>query len=287
MLPGWLQQTIAGLSPSAQAVMLHGPDGDRATVALQPQGLSCAWLSPLADEVRFVARKSCNQKVGLSVAGSLVSVLREILCRQGIPLLHAAALRCPDGTGILLQAEGGGGKSTTALSLVRQGARLLGDDLVALVGEVRGKLQISGFPEPMNLTEQTLNFFPELAALEITIPDPVLKARVNPADIYAEAFWPGPTALDVSFFVRIHPQGPAVEPLPPATALGRFFQSHTFSRGQTLAPAAAQRLMDLADRVPAYVLHTGSDPGALGAWLTRNCARLAQRNQPLSSKRVE
>jgi hypothetical protein len=287
MLPGWLQQRIAGLSASDEAIMLHGPEGDRASVAVQAQGLSCAWLSPLADEVRFVARKANNRKVGLSVAGSLVSVLREILCRQGIPLLHAAALRCPDGTGVLLQAEGGGGKSTTALSLIRQGARLLGDDLVALVGEARGRLQMTGFAEPMNLTQQTMDFFPELAALKAPAAGPVLKARVNPAEVYPEGFWTGPTALDVCFFVQIHPEGPAVEPLAPATALGRFLQSHTFSRGQTLAPAAAQRLLDLAERVPAYLLRTGSDPAALGVWLALNSARLALRDRPQSTKRVE
>ena len=285
MLPPWLAGTILDIPASYEAQMFYGPQGDVATVAVHERSISCAWLSAAADEIRFVACQRGKKEAGLAVAGVLVAVLREALLRQNKLLLHAAAVRCSDGTGVLIQADSGGGKSTTALSMVRNGASMLSDDLIFLDGGNENIFSMTGFPEEMNLTDQTLAFFPELgSAKDWPGPPPPpsdwtesysTKARVNLQTVYPHALWADKILLQAMYFVRVSKQGPLAKQLSPAETLGRLIKSYTFAVGQKMSPAMGGRLVELAHALPAYIIETGTDPVALGIWLNENSRTLA------------
>ncbi|HYG65358.1 MAG TPA: hypothetical protein VEL74_22440, partial [Thermoanaerobaculia bacterium] len=89
--------------------------------------------------------------------------LAELLKRRGLYSLHAAGL-CLDGRALVLPGTSGSGKSTLALALVRAGFGFLGDDTLFLSRKAEG-LRLLAFPDELDLTDQTVGFFPELAPL--------------------------------------------------------------------------------------------------------------------------
>lgn len=86
--------------------------------------------------------------------------LLECLKRHGRYSLHAAGL-VHAGRAVLFPAPSGAGKSTLTLSLLRAGFGFLGDDLLFVEGEP-GRPQVLAFPDEIDVTEATLQFFPEL-----------------------------------------------------------------------------------------------------------------------------
>ncbi|PLY01240.1 MAG: hypothetical protein C0624_10760 [Desulfuromonas sp.] len=284
MLPDWLNKEVSALPTSAETYMFYGPDGDAATVAKHSHSVSCAWLAPGHDELRFVSRKTGQDKTGLSVACVLVPILREALQRKQKLLMHAAAVQCSDGTGILIQADGGGGKSTTALAMLRNGATLLADDLVIMDGANASKNRLRGFPEYLNLTDQTIAFFPELAdackAPYAEGHNVDLKSRFDPRVLYPQAYSNVTIQLQAIYFVQISADGPTASRLSPSETLSRLIKSHTFALQQKMDPAMAGTLIELAHTVPAYLVPTGPSPDELGKWLNHNSRCLANGDIP-------
>src|SRR5207245_6330563 len=84
----------------------------------------------------------------------------ELLKLRGLYTLHATALE-KGGQGVLIPGASGRGKSTSCISLLRDGYRLLSDDH-PLVRENGHGLEILSFPVKIDVTEGTIGFFPEL-----------------------------------------------------------------------------------------------------------------------------
>lgn len=287
MLPDEARTKLEQLSPSPEAIMIHCSQGDTLAATVQHNCLSCAWLSADGCEIRFVARKKDTDKTGLSVGGCLIAILRELIDRRGMSLIHGAALRCPDGTGMLLNADGGGGKSTTSLATVRNGAMMLADDLIALSESAPNSFMMTGFPELMNLTEQTLRFFPELErgvqtdSGNLGVDGPFhRKRKINPVKAYEGWSWLEQTRLNTCLYIEISPNGPSVQALTAHDFFGRLLRSHTFARNQKLSRCSADLLLTISSTIPAYILYTGSNPSELGTWLVDNSRRLAKRELP-------
>ncbi|HEX7181174.1 MAG TPA: hypothetical protein VF756_04985 [Thermoanaerobaculia bacterium] len=87
----------------------------------------------------------------------------ELLKRRGLYHVHAAGLALK-GRGLVLPGTSGSGKSTLAVALARAGFGFLGDDALFLAKR-RGGVGILAFPDEVDLTDQTVAFFPELAPL--------------------------------------------------------------------------------------------------------------------------
>lgn len=90
--------------------------------------------------------------------------LAEFLKRHGLFMVHAAGL-AHAGRALLVAGESGAGKTTLCLALLRGGFGFLADDTVFLSTSGRtdcGGLRVLAFPDEVDLTEQTAEFFPEL-----------------------------------------------------------------------------------------------------------------------------
>jgi hypothetical protein len=272
MLPGWVRDHAEPSEPNENVFMFYGPTGDVATIAVDLESISCAWASASFAEMKLVSRNNTDRPVPMSASSVLVPILREALSGRKALLLHAAALRCPDATGVMILADGGGGKTTTSLSLLRQGARMLADDLV-IGRKGSDKFSVQGFPEHMNLTESTVRFFPELSALtrEFAHCRPQQKIRVNPQNIYGPDCWQAEAEIGVIYFVHVTEGEPFVKEIAPAEALGKLIKAHTFAKNQKLDRNSADQLMEIVTGVRSYHLGTGSDPIFLGKWLNDNC----------------
>jgi hypothetical protein len=89
--------------------------------------------------------------------------LVELLKRHGLFSMHAAGFS-KHHRAILIPGTSGAGKSTLAITLLRGGFGYLSDDMVFLQRR-SGELQVLGFPEDVDVSDQTINFFSELAFL--------------------------------------------------------------------------------------------------------------------------
>jgi hypothetical protein len=87
--------------------------------------------------------------------------LIEMLKRCGRFSVHAAGLAI-DGRGLLFPGTSGAGKSTLTLALVRAGLGFLGDDMLFLAHEADGP-RVLAFPDEIDVTDSTVQLFPELA----------------------------------------------------------------------------------------------------------------------------
>jgi hypothetical protein len=92
--------------------------------------------------------------------------LVELLKRRDLYSMHAAGF-CQDEKAILVSGTSGAGKSTLAITLLRGGFGYLSDDMVFLRRD-SGGLQVLGFPEDVDVSDRTINFFPELNFLRDT-----------------------------------------------------------------------------------------------------------------------
>lgn len=211
----------------------------------------------------------------MCITSVLVPLLREIMLDSNLLLFHSAAVACPDGTGILFFADSGGGKTTTSLSLMRLGARLLGDDLI-MVGDDDKAIQMYGFPEPLNLSRQTMQFFPELTHFIQTAEPNGTKLVVSPQDVYGTHCFQENVPLHVAYIVHKSQGYPHVEQINPQDSLGFLIRAHTFARCQSISRGALDKMYHILDSIRFFRLHTGSDPATLGKWLLESAPQHAQ-----------
>jgi hypothetical protein len=104
----------------------------------------------------------------------LTILLVEFFKRRGWYNLHAAGFS-KNGKAILLPGGSGAGKSTLAITLARSGFDYLSDDMVYL-RRYSDELKVLGFPEDIDVSDQTIDLFPELAFLR-NAPKPVVWAK--------------------------------------------------------------------------------------------------------------
>ncbi len=273
LLPEWLVEKINDGHLGSDALMAFGPEGQIAVVTSYEGLLFCVWASMNGDDrIQFIGGiKKEGRTIG-PIYSVLTPMLREYFLARGYLLLHGAAAICPNEIGLVLIAPSGGGKTTTALSLVRQGARLLGDDLVVLQAST-DKITAFGIPKSLNLRDKTISFFEELQGL----PDPVcshtgfLSKLIPPQKVYGPNCMIEHARMHVVYFVNLTEEGPSVRPLSTPEALSKLILSHTFSRNQNVNGISVLKLCESLSRVRAYDVNTGPDPKRLGDWLMHNC----------------
>ncbi len=88
-------------------------------------------------------------------------ILHWFLQERGIQLVHGASVGI-DGTGVLISARGGSGKSTTALGSVLAGFDYIGDDYIALGMEGKTPMAYSLY-NSIKFTEKSVQLLPALA----------------------------------------------------------------------------------------------------------------------------
>ena len=86
--------------------------------------------------------------------------LSELLRREGLYTIHATALE-RNGHGVLIPGSSGRGKTTCCIALLRGGYRYLSDDH-PLIRENESGIELLCFPEKIDVTDRTIEFFPEI-----------------------------------------------------------------------------------------------------------------------------
>jgi len=183
--------------------------------------------------------------------------LIEILKRRGCYSLHAAGFGA-NGRGILIPGMSRAGKSTLAIALLRAKFDYLSDDMLFLSRRDDG-LRVLAFPEELDVTDETLGFFPELSFVSRS---PKVrgwpKRQVHPEEVFGvkashEAF-PAAVVLpriantEASILTRIHPDEALLEIAP-----------NVLLTDEPSCRAHLHALAELVRLTPCYRLETGRD----------------------------
>lgn len=274
-IPDWVRMALPSNDPEAPVIMIRGQAHESAAAGWFDGMLFCAWT----DAESHIVRLFCGMKDDVPTRSIIPSVifpiLRDVMLRQRQFMLHSAAVKCPNGLGLQFIALSGGGKTTTCLSLVRLGAKLLADDLVVVALE-GNKPMAYGLPKPLNLREPTLGYFEELRE---RVPKMIIsdeKSSIIPQLVYGTACLAPSCAIDVLYFLNLTDDGPALRRLDAGAALERLIHTHVFCAMQPTLGDSIVGLFDLLAMVPFYQLDTGRDPGYLGQWLLEHCQQHAQ-----------
>jgi hypothetical protein len=206
------------------------------------------------------------------------------LRRRGLFLLHAFAAVWGD-TAVLLVGGIGAGKTTTGMSLLNAGWRLLSNDspIVAADG------MILRYPGLLAAYPETFARFPATKHLADNLPDSTAesaeaaetkqrKIRANSCNSWpkitvpAQEIWPnvwqGAAPIGAICFPRIEARdNHALEPLTPPQALARLMPHAIEQWDKAMIPAHLARLRQLVEAAPAYILHLGPDVLAIPAVL--------------------
>ena len=145
------------------------------------QGRVSALCEPAAGRVRFSAPSAEGEDLWV-LSHPLLSVpMMELLKRRGLFGVHAAGASL-DGKALVLAGTSGSGKSTLSVALARAGFGFLGDDTLFLRGE-----RVLAFPDEIDLTEQSVGFFPDLRIAPSPAGWRKRQVRADPARIVWES----------------------------------------------------------------------------------------------------
>jgi len=185
-------------------------------------------------------------------------VLAELLKRRQIYTLHATALEYR-GRGVLIPGYSGRGKTTAFLSLLRAGYRYLSDDH-PLLREHGARLELLPFPMKIDVTGQSIEFFPELRGAAPGL----LKQGVYKKYFYAEDLFPDSIGGSCEPAMILFPHvvdlpHSCLEPLSKSRALEAIMPQAMLVYDREVAAREFQLLSRLVRQVACYRLHFGRD----------------------------
>lgn len=185
-------------------------------------------------------------------------VLIELLRGRGLYTVHATALK-KNGLGILIPGNSGRGKTTSFISLLRSGYQYLSDDH-PLFRDAGDHVELLPFPIKINVTEDTIAFFPELR----DAPDHLLHPRFPKRAFYAEEVYPTSIGACCRPALVLFPQvvdAPRshLEPLPKSRAMELLLPQALLVYDVEVARREFQVLAKLVQQVACYRLHFGRD----------------------------
>jgi hypothetical protein len=187
--------------------------------------------------------------------------LAELLRAQGLYTIHATALE-KGGRAVLIPGSSGRGKTTCCISLLRAGYRCLSDDH-PLLRENGAGLEILTFPEKIDVTENSIEFFPELKEAKGRLTQGVQKRNFLPEEIYPHALTESGKPALLLFPLVVDAPESRVEPLPKNRALEEIMRQGLLVLDKEVAGRQFVTLARLAEQTPCYRLYFGEDVLAL------------------------
>jgi len=173
------------------------------------------------------------------------------LRRRGMYLVHAFA-SAYNGQAVMIVGGIGAGKTTTGMSLLNAGWRLLSNDSPILAAEG----MVRQYPGVLAAFPHTFAQFPTTAHLANLAPTMAGRKKIS---VQAEDVWPDvwmkQAPLKALIFPKIENRAKhALEPIPATEALRRILPHAMEQWDAAIMPAHLSLLSDIVQRAPAYVL---------------------------------
>ena len=272
-MPQTVKAIYSNLAPKEEPYIEYNKEGGF-SVLLKGEELSAFAVSqPPFSELLVVSQQPETGKGPLLFNTVLIPSLRELLIIGGKALLHAGCVVTPAGDAVLIIADSGGGKTSTTITLTRQGFKFISDDLITLRLSDRG-IVVEGIAKPVNLTQKTIRFFPELEFLSARKErSGDYKIPVDPIQIFQKNGMAAQGIVKTVLIPRITKKGPAVTEMELQESLPILMKGHTFAHEAKKNDKSMEILWKLIENSSVLRLHTGHDPVGLGEWLADQAAK--------------
>jgi hypothetical protein len=232
-------------SPTVPAFYMPGPD--------------VLNLVDAANGKAFFLKRDGSPLPYWEVGSPFRAILHSWLSAAGLQFVHGGAVG-DSGSGVLLAGRGGSGKSTTTLLCLNDGMDYAGDDYCAV--DCNAPIYIHSLYNTAKLLPRDLERFPELhkriwnpQSLVENSPD---KATFFLSDLAPERMSSGFT-LRALLIPRVSGERDTyLTPCGPAAALAAIAPS-TVAQLPSAGQADMDRMAELASKLPAHILHLGSD----------------------------
>ncbi|HMU55789.1 MAG TPA: hypothetical protein PKA61_12335 [Nitrospira sp.] len=184
--------------------------------------------------------------------------LSELLKRRGLFTVHATALEY-QGRGVLIPGYSGQGKTTAFLSLLRSGFRYLSDDY-PLLRDLGGRMELLAFPMKIDVTDHSVEFFPELRAAPAgLLQQGICKKFFHAEDLYANSIGTSCVPALIMFPHVVDMPHSCLEPLAKSRALEALMPQGLLVYDQEVARREFHALSKLVQQTDCYRLHFGRD----------------------------
>ena len=188
-------------------------------------------------------------------------VLSELLKRQGLYSIHAAALE-KHGRGILIPGASGRGKTTSCIALLRAGYRCLSDDH-PLLRDQATHLELLSFPVKIDVTAKTVAFFPELQGSKAPLYQGLCKHYFYANTLYRNVQTDVCEPVLILFPQIVKTPRSSLEPLSKSRAFAEFLPQGLLVLDKGVASRQFHVLSRLIQKAACYRLYFGEDVLAL------------------------
>jgi hypothetical protein len=190
----------------------------------------------------------------------ILIALAPLLRRRGYYTIHAFAAAVGD-RALLILGDSGAGKTTTGLSLLTRGARLLANDAPLLHVNREGQLRLHAYPGLISAYPDSIARFPQLEGLLADHqPDERGKIAFAVEDVWPDG-WAGQAQPAALVFPGITPDltRSYLEPMTAFGALQRLIGQSIEDWDAATIPAQLRMLRQLVGAAPSYYLHLAPD----------------------------
>jgi hypothetical protein len=213
-------------------------------------------LNPNTRDARgFVKKEILSDSMKLA---SLVGVsLTEALKYDGFYFLHSAALYS-NGIGLLISGDGGCGKTTTSLGLVRAGFRYVSDDSV-FFEDLNGEIVICPLYTSFHIDRDLIERFPEVTLRKnLHIPEGI-KVSVDVSQSFPGSFIPY-IRPNVIIFPKISSKGESqLHPISQMEVYMRLLKQIVLVSDKVISKNQLKALEKLVKQTVGYELLSGRD----------------------------
>ncbi len=223
-------------------VLVDGPGGRAQAYFVQPEAMD--------PDIRSVF-------VGVS--------LFELLRWKGLYVIHAVALE-RFGKGILIAGPPGLGKTTASLPLLRAGYGFISDDYPFL-REKGNSVELLTFQDRIDVRENTIDLFPELAGIPFTPRPRTRKFSFSTTELFPKAKVNGCEAHILLFPQMVSGKPSYLEPMPKHRVLKELLPQGLLIHDKELAKRQFRVYTKLVETTTAYQLYSGNDLRELPALL--------------------
>ena len=247
----------------------EGKDGKLFAIVKNMGCASYAVALPPYTQVDVVCQILTSEETPLHLQVILIPVISHLMLLQGKFIMHAGCVATPEGEGLVLMADSGGGKTTTAFTLTCNGFHFLSDDLVVACPTENGYVY-RPIQERINVTNKTIKFFPELRFAKKKLKEiDAVKLPVDPHEVFGKEKIKKMARAASIIFIRLSKEGPKLVPLDGSEILKPLLKSNTFARYKHIPQVQIETIWNLLEQTKTFALYTGHDPHLLGQWMAK------------------